>query len=266
MTSPGSVFFFFEEGGGHPCNHPLCGFLWLCIHQLTCCISHLCAYLAALPTNPPAWPHRVWSRNGREGRAVWRPYANGLLQDAWDDTRLSGMYCTVHRCMYIKYIRARYCIQVYVRHTCPILYAGVCNTDNFSLLSITIDYGPFGFLDKYDPGKWSLLWRKIKLRMDIGFPFVALLSTRLWSNYSICVYGCVHVDVTSQSVWLFFFSFCLQFTTFIFIWSPLTNSLPHFSLPHRPCISDFVFTFIMGETSFAAILKLFSHAQSQISC
>lgn len=28
---------------------------------------------------------------------------------------------------------------------------GVCNTDNFSLLSITIDYGPFGFLDVYDP-------------------------------------------------------------------------------------------------------------------
>ncbi|KAJ7423833.1 selenoprotein O [Willisornis vidua] len=28
---------------------------------------------------------------------------------------------------------------------------GVCNTDNFSLLSITIDYGPFGFMDTYDP-------------------------------------------------------------------------------------------------------------------
>ncbi|KAL8616312.1 hypothetical protein ACOMHN_056255 [Nucella lapillus] len=28
---------------------------------------------------------------------------------------------------------------------------GVCNTDNFSLLSMTIDYGPFGFLDAYDP-------------------------------------------------------------------------------------------------------------------
>lgn len=27
---------------------------------------------------------------------------------------------------------------------------GVCNTDNFSLLGITIDYGPFGFLDAYD--------------------------------------------------------------------------------------------------------------------
>uniref|UniRef100_A0A3B4ZN00 Selenoprotein O n=2 Tax=Stegastes partitus TaxID=144197 RepID=A0A3B4ZN00_9TELE len=28
---------------------------------------------------------------------------------------------------------------------------GVCNTDNFSLLSITIDYGPFGFMEPYDP-------------------------------------------------------------------------------------------------------------------
>ncbi|XP_070584325.1 protein adenylyltransferase SelO-like isoform X1 [Erythrolamprus reginae] len=28
---------------------------------------------------------------------------------------------------------------------------GVCNTDNFSLLSITIDYGPFGFMDSYNP-------------------------------------------------------------------------------------------------------------------
>ncbi|XP_065150729.2 protein adenylyltransferase SelO-like isoform X2 [Paramisgurnus dabryanus] len=28
---------------------------------------------------------------------------------------------------------------------------GVCNTDNFSLLSITLDYGPFGFMESYDP-------------------------------------------------------------------------------------------------------------------
>ncbi|XP_077409903.1 protein nucleotidyltransferase YdiU-like [Vanacampus margaritifer] len=28
---------------------------------------------------------------------------------------------------------------------------GVCNTDNFSLLSITLDYGPFGFMEAYDP-------------------------------------------------------------------------------------------------------------------
>lgn len=28
---------------------------------------------------------------------------------------------------------------------------GVCNTDNFSILSITIDYGPFGFMEEYNP-------------------------------------------------------------------------------------------------------------------
>lgn len=33
--------------------------------------------------------------------------------------------------------------------------AGVCNTDNFSLLSITIDYGPFGFMEAYDPSVYN---------------------------------------------------------------------------------------------------------------
>ena len=28
---------------------------------------------------------------------------------------------------------------------------GVLNTDNMSLASVTIDYGPFGFVDSYDP-------------------------------------------------------------------------------------------------------------------
>lgn len=28
---------------------------------------------------------------------------------------------------------------------------GVMNTDNLSIKSITIDYGPFGFIDEYDP-------------------------------------------------------------------------------------------------------------------
>jgi len=28
---------------------------------------------------------------------------------------------------------------------------GVMNTDNFSILGLTLDYGPFGFLDRYDP-------------------------------------------------------------------------------------------------------------------
>ena len=45
---------------------------------------------------------------------------------------------------------------------------GVLNTDNMSLASVTIDYGPFGFVDSYDPnftpnhsdddGKWRRFW------------------------------------------------------------------------------------------------------------
>ena len=36
-------------------------------------------------------------------------------------------------------------------YTISLHFPGVMNTDNFSLLSITIDYGPFGFLDSYIP-------------------------------------------------------------------------------------------------------------------
>ena len=28
---------------------------------------------------------------------------------------------------------------------------GVLNTDNMSMLGLTIDYGPYGFLENYDP-------------------------------------------------------------------------------------------------------------------
>ncbi len=31
---------------------------------------------------------------------------------------------------------------------------GVLNTDNMSILGLTIDYGPYGFLDKCVPGCW----------------------------------------------------------------------------------------------------------------
>lgn len=40
-------------------------------------------------------------------------------------------------------------------------FCRVLNTDNTSIVGVTIDYGPFGFLDYYDPnyisqasGKW----------------------------------------------------------------------------------------------------------------
>ena len=31
-------------------------------------------------------------------------------------------------------------------------YFRVLNTDNMSIVGVTIDYGPYGFMDKYDPG------------------------------------------------------------------------------------------------------------------
>ena len=65
---------------------------------------------------------------------------------------------------------------------------GVCNTDNFSLLSITIDYGPFGFMDDFNPGKeknfdeiwhiWDLIPNLFKVT---GTIWVQILLTFGWS-------------------------------------------------------------------------------------
>lgn len=63
---------------------------------------------------------------------------------------------------------------------------GVLNTDNMSILGVTIDYGPFGFLDDYDPnficngsdngGRYSFInqvdickWNLSKLMESLGF-------------------------------------------------------------------------------------------------
>jgi len=32
-----------------------------------------------------------------------------------------------------------------------VLHCSVLNTDNMSILGLTIDYGPYGFMDQYDP-------------------------------------------------------------------------------------------------------------------
>lgn len=34
---------------------------------------------------------------------------------------------------------------------CFLIFCRVLNTDNMSIVGVTIDYGPFGFMDKYDP-------------------------------------------------------------------------------------------------------------------
>ncbi|KAG7487457.1 hypothetical protein MATL_G00023600 [Megalops atlanticus] len=62
---------------------------------------------------------------------------------------------------------------------------GVCNTDNFSLLSVTIDYGPFGFMESYNPnfvpntsddeGRYS-----IGNQADVGLFNLEKLGEALW--------------------------------------------------------------------------------------
>ena len=52
------------------------------------------------------------------------------------------MYCAVLSSMYTT---------VYVLHVCIYIHR-VLNTDNMSIVGLTIDYGPYGFMDRYDPG------------------------------------------------------------------------------------------------------------------
>ena len=58
-------------------------------------LLHLTAYLAALPTNPPECSHRVWSRNGREGRS-------GMLYDVITQM----VHCSFMQLAIIRHARA----------------------------------------------------------------------------------------------------------------------------------------------------------------
>ena len=79
---------------------------------------------------------------------------------------------------------------------------GVMNTDNMSILSVTIDYGPFGFLDAYEPdfipnhsddmgrysyanqervGRWNVEKLGVALRPLMSAEHVSQLSTALES-------------------------------------------------------------------------------------
>jgi uncharacterized protein YdiU (UPF0061 family) len=57
---------------------------------------------------------------------------------------------------------------------------GVMNTDNFSIVGLTLDYGPFGFLDAYDPGF-------ICNHTDAGgrYAFDQQPSIGLWNCYAL---------------------------------------------------------------------------------
>ncbi len=57
---------------------------------------------------------------------------------------------------------------------------GVMNTDNFSIIGLTLDYGPFGFLDAYEPGF-------ICNHTDAGgrYAFDAQPTIGLWNCYAL---------------------------------------------------------------------------------
>jgi len=57
---------------------------------------------------------------------------------------------------------------------------GVMNTDNFSIIGLTLDYGPFGFLDAYEPGF-------ICNHTDVGgrYAFDAQPNVGRWNCYAL---------------------------------------------------------------------------------
>jgi uncharacterized protein YdiU (UPF0061 family) len=57
---------------------------------------------------------------------------------------------------------------------------GVMNTDNFSIVGLTLDYGPFGFLDAYEPGF-------VCNHTDAGgrYAFEAQPTIGLWNCYAL---------------------------------------------------------------------------------
>ena len=58
----------------------------------------------------------------------------------------------VHMFMLIAHLMHSSSITVCVLHIVIELCSRVLNTDNMSIVGVTIDYGPYGFLDRYNPG------------------------------------------------------------------------------------------------------------------
>ncbi len=74
---------------------------------------------------------------------------------------------------------------------------GVLNTDNMSIVGVTIDYGPFGFMERYDPnhicngsGKLRLI-QKIIMREKIFFLSDSGGRYSYKNQPSICRWNCV---------------------------------------------------------------------------
>lgn len=72
----------------------------------------------------------------RTARLIAQWQLKGFVHGALAARRGGPVYCVVVRAAQVS-LRA--------------LRAGVLNTDNMSILGVTIDFGPYGFLDKFDP-------------------------------------------------------------------------------------------------------------------
>ena len=70
----------------------------------------------------------------------WRTFAAHLLHAPWQASQQLALQQLPALSLLLHH-----------RFSFVTLRAGVLNTDNMSILGVTIDYGPYGFLDKFDP-------------------------------------------------------------------------------------------------------------------
>ncbi len=108
-------------------------------------------------TEPGAMIMRVWPSNIRFGSFEYYYY-----QQRFDDLKLLADYTLENHFPDLQEAGNPYLelLKTVIKSTAELMVEwqavgfahGVMNTDNMSIHGITIDYGPFGFLDAYDPG------------------------------------------------------------------------------------------------------------------
>ena len=108
-------------------------------------------------TEPGAMIMRVWPSNIRFGSFEYYYY-----QHRFDDLKLLADYTLEQHFPELQEAENPYLelLKTVIKRTAELMVEwqavgfahGVMNTDNMSIHGITIDYGPFGFLDAYDPG------------------------------------------------------------------------------------------------------------------
>ena len=64
------------------------------------------------------------------------------------------------------------------------------NTDNMSIIGLTIDYGPYGFLDYYDPNYLSQASGECGKFVNIVVLYVVYIETTCLMSGSFEIYKC----------------------------------------------------------------------------